>query len=90
MSLNSKRRFYLLKWLAAERRDEPTADRWREKHLAEPGTALPANFPFMSALTSRGYTTVQDLDGAPLRELARVGLRGRDADEVLKALAALT
>ena len=85
----TRRRHCLLKRLFAERRDDPNADTWKHKQLAEPGDVLPPSFPWLSTLSAAGYTTVQDLDGATHRELRRIGLNRRDADEILAALAAL-
>lgn len=63
---------------------------WRSKQEAQPGTALPSNFPFLSTLDVGGYTTQEDLTGADTYELQRIALLGtRDAQAVLDALALL-
>lgn len=63
---------------------------WRAKQEAQPGNALPSTFPFLTALTTGGYTTREDLDGADLYELQAIALLAkRDAQVVLDAYAAL-
>lgn len=47
---------------------------WKSKQEAQPGTALPATFPFLSDLADAGYTTREDLDGADEYELKRIAL----------------
>ena len=89
MSVNSKRRYYLLKRLQARRhcREE---DAWIGKQAALGGNALPASFPHLAALTAAGYSTTEDLTGAAPDELVEfVNLSFRDAAAVLAALSAL-
>jgi hypothetical protein len=63
---------------------------WRAKQEAQPGTALPSTFPFLSQLAAGGYTTQQDLHGADSCELQEIAdLNPRDAQAVLSALAML-
>lgn len=63
---------------------------WQGKQEGEPGTALPTTFPSRDALVAAGYSTKEDLDGAHAVELEKtVGLSKRDAQAVLKALAAI-
>jgi hypothetical protein len=65
-------------------------DVWVNKQEAEPGVLLPATFPSLSVLSTAGYTTVEDLDGADTHELRRAtGMSQRQAEAVLAALAAL-
>lgn len=85
--VRSKRRFYLHKRLT---NDYDMAAVWRSKQEAEPGDALPAEFPLRAKLAAIGYTTVQDLDGADEHELRRVGIAATDAAKVMAALAELT
>lgn len=87
--LKTPRRFYLRKrtyW-----RDSAVSileSAFRAKQEAQPGTALPSTFPYLSKLSvyTAGYTTVQDLDGADVDELTRAGLTIREARIVLAAL----
>lgn len=89
MSVNSKRRYYLLKRLHA-RRFCYEEDAWIVKQAAIAGTALPASFPHLGALATAGYSTTEDLNGAAQAELVEFAkLNPRDADVVLAALAAL-
>lgn len=86
MSVGSVRRFYLLKRQAAAALDEPLAETWQAKQEAEPGTALPADFPDLEVLVAAGYSAVEDLDGAEAQELVDLGLAPHRADAVLLAL----
>ena len=52
---------------------------WRAKQEAQPGTALPADFPYLSRLAAEGYTTVHDLDGADVEEMISAGFNEREA-----------
>lgn len=84
------RRYYLLKRLVAEDFcDETFVEVWRAKQEAEPGTALPSDFPVLSKLSAKGYTTREDLDGADEAELASAGLKTNEARAVLAALVTL-
>lgn len=47
---------------------------WKYKQEAQPGTALPATFPFLADLALSGYTTREDLNGADEYELKRIAL----------------
>lgn len=63
---------------------------WRAKQEAQPGTPLPATFPFLFDLANGGYTTREDLDGADVFELVQIArLHRGDAHIVLTAFAAL-
>lgn len=84
------RRFYLMKRLAALREQSGFDQVWQAKQEAEPGTALPSDFPNRAALVSAGYSTAEDLDGADADELRNnAGLHAAQATEVLNAAAAL-
>jgi hypothetical protein len=87
----SYRRYLLLKRLAfRETESFALQGVYRQKQEAQPGTALPAGFPFFASLTAAGYTTQEDLVGATRDELSRyVGISSRDADAVLTAFADL-
>jgi hypothetical protein len=86
----SLRRFYLRKRLAATREGSNFIEVWKAKQQAEPGTALPADFPARAALISAGYSTAEDLDGADAAELRNnAGLRAAEAAAVLTAASAL-
>lgn len=88
--LKTPRRYYLHKRLFARMALEDSERIWQAKQEAEPGTALPASFPFLSELTQIGYTTREDLDGADEDELTRhAGFSTRDASAILAAFAAL-
>lgn len=89
-SFTSTRRYYLAKRQDA-RADCDTAIEgvWRSKQEAEPGTALPDDFPHLEALTALGYTTEEDLDGADAAELTDLGMSQRDARSVISAFEAL-
>jgi hypothetical protein len=62
---------------------------WKAKQEAEPGTALPADFPQLTALDAAGYTTDVDLDGADANELITAGFTRREAEAVLSAFESL-
>ena len=88
--LRRPRRYYLLKARAADDRcEEASADMWRGKQQAQPGSALPATFPVLEKLSCAGYTTVEDIDGADECELVDAGLTRTEAEVVLAELAAL-
>jgi len=81
------RRYYLLKRLeAVSLGDTALASVWQAKQEAEPGTALGASFPSLTALAACGYTTTEDVDGASLDELQDIGLTATQATAVLAAL----
>lgn len=83
------RRFYLHKRLEARIEFSSLEPVWQAKQEAEPGTALPADFPHLTELTALGYTTHEDLDGADESELERAGLTLRQSKIVIAAFAAL-
>lgn len=88
--LKSVRRVYLHKRIAARAQLSNLEPVWQAKQEAEPGTALPASFPFLSELEAVGYTTREDLDGADADELVdHVSLSKRDAEAVIAAFQAL-
>ena len=84
-TIPTPRRYYLLKRRATLDREESITSQWHAKQDEEPGTALPASFPFLSLLGTF-YTTVEDLDGASERELVSFGLTRREATSVLCAV----
>lgn len=85
--VKSLRRFYLHKRLyAALYEDSELALTWRSKQEAQSGTELPASFPERSTLGELGYSTVEDLDGADIEELSRVGFSSNQATSILAAL----
>ena len=88
MSVLSTRRYYLLKRLFL-RRNCLEEDVWVGKQQAEPGVALPPEYPSLARLTELGYSTVEDLNGATSDELLDQGLTKREAAAVLAALAPL-
>lgn len=88
--IRSPRRYALAKWLVQKELDDATAGVWRSKQLAEPGTALPADFPSRAALVAKGYSTAHDIDGADADELrVNVGLLAEQAAAVIAAAARL-
>lgn len=81
------RRWYLLQaqW-ARDTFQEGLASLLYGKQQEQPGTPLPANFPFRAALIAANYTALEDITGANADELVRaVGLSGRDAATVIAA-----
>ena len=87
MSIESPRRYYLLKSKEAARRfDDAMASVWLAKQLEEPGTPLESGFPFKSRLATVGYVAREDLVGATENELLQAGLATREAAAVLAAL----
>ncbi len=84
-TIERARRYYLLKRRAALSREESIEAQWHANQDEEPGTALPASFPFLSLLGTF-YTTVEDLDGAGVEELRSLGLTEKQACAVLLAV----
>lgn len=83
------RRYYLLKRLAlASSGDEEMSLVFKTKQQNEPGTALPIDFPSRAALILAGYTALEDVNGADVNELRRIGLSSLDAKRVLNAATA--
>jgi hypothetical protein len=88
--LKRPRRYLLLKRLSSRTTEDGLWNVWKQAQEAQPGTALSAGFPSLSALAEAGYTTIEDLDGADAAELKdNCGLSARDAQAVLTALAPL-
>lgn len=86
------RRYLLLKELAARALGfDGLAAAWKGYRLERTsGTALPDTFPFRALLTSIGYSTYEDVDGATIDELLRYTPLGTvDAQSVLTAHRAL-
>lgn len=88
-TLNSTRRFYLLKRLHAKRLTDDSEGIWRGKQEAIAGTNLPADFPLLTRLESAGYTTIEDLNGADARELRVSCFTAEESERILAALAPL-
>ncbi len=84
-TIERARRYYLLKRRAALDREESIEAQWHAKQDGEPGTALPATFPFLSLLGTF-YANVEDLDGADVAELRSFGLSEKQACAVLSAV----
>lgn len=85
--IGSPRRYYLSKRHAAiDNGDRALALVWRSKQEAEPGTALPSDFPHLTALQGCGYKTTEDLNGADVQELTELGFETREATAILTAL----
>ena len=87
-SINSPRRYYLLKRLVTQSRDESIEAQWHAKQVEVAGTALPSSFPSLSLLGAF-YTTVEDLNGADVAELRDFGLTKKQAEAVIAAAAPL-
>lgn len=85
-SINSTRRFYLLKRFASEGSGDEIEQVWRAKQEAIPGSPLPSSFPLRERLSSVGYSTFEDLTGADTRELRRRGFARDEAEAVIAAL----
>jgi hypothetical protein len=66
--------------------DWALAGAWRWKQEQEPGTPLPADFPYAARLEPLGYTTYEDLDGADVPELMRLGFSSSEAKAILAAV----
>lgn len=81
------RRYYGRKAQAARKEGNPLYEAWLAKQLGQPGTALPSDFPYLSALNDSGYYAVEDLYGADALELLRVAnLTNQESARVLAAL----
>lgn len=84
MTIQSVRRYYLGKRRQALELEEwALADVWATKQVAEPGTALPLDFPLRSRLADNFYLTDTDLLGADEDELIAVGFNQREATTIL-------
>jgi len=80
------RRYYLRKRLASRLTRDGLEAVWHAKQDEVPGEPLAEGFPHRSRLASAGYSTVEDLDGATVKELQQAGLSRREATAVLAAL----
>jgi len=72
--------------------DDPESDAawaWQGFQERSPSTALPANFPELTALAALGYTAQADLEGADLEELTKQGISAKHAARILVAYAEL-
>lgn len=89
-TVNSVRRYYLLKAFSARDREERTIEGvWRAKQAEIAGTSLAADFPARAKLVAAGYSTVEDLRGATADELRkRASLSRREAAVALATLEA--
>ncbi len=82
------RRYYLLKQIAIRARGcDALAAVFASKQSAQPGNQLPTEFPARAKLALRGYTTIEDIDGADASELGRAGLSSKEAALVIEAVA---
>lgn len=82
----TRRRYYLLKRLAARRMGYGAVEAvWRGKQESEPGTPLSSNIR-SAALSSAGYTCREDLEGASLAELVDAGVPHFEATAALASL----
>lgn len=59
---------------------------WREKRLAEHGTALPAAFPWRARCLALGVLAIEDLDGASERSLESIGLSARQSCDIFNRI----
>lgn len=85
----SARRYYLQKaFQAGEVEDFGARGAWLAKQDAETGTALDSAVPHQADLAALvpPYTTAEDLDGATVDELVKVGLSRSKARAVIDAL----
>jgi hypothetical protein len=86
-TLGSVRRYYLAKRHAAlDNGDKALELVWEGKQLAEPGEALPTDFPYAARLIALGYVALEDLAGADAEELTDQGFTSRESTEILAAL----
>ncbi len=87
-TIETPRRYYLLKRRITLDREDSITTQWHAKQDEEPGTPLPASFPFLDRLGTF-YSTQEDLDGADVPELQSFGFTRRDACIILTAEANL-
>lgn len=89
--IKTPRRYYLSRrrYFLTVEYDAAMAGAWRSKQEAEPGTALPSTFPFLSRLATECYETEEDLDGADECELIDAGFTQWEARTILAALVPL-
>ena len=82
-SINFPRRYYLLQRIRARADESPTEPAWQAKQKEQPGTPLPAAFPYRARLFAVGYETYADFIGADENELrVNVGLTPRECELV--------
>ena len=88
--IKSVRRYYLLKRRSShELGDIALRDVWAHKQTEEqPGTPLPADFPFRDELIAAWYEAIEDIDGADECELVEQGFSSGQAAEILAAVPA--
>lgn len=86
-TINSVRRYYLLKRFASQQACDGLEQVWRGKQEAAPGVPLSDSFPYRSRLVEQGYSTVEDLNGADVCELQTHCFSPVEAAEILTALA---
>ena len=78
------RRWYRLQELQAEASPTPgAAGYWRERRLAELGTALPAWVPGRQSLLNAGVLCVEEVYGANTTELRGYGLSSAEAERLV-------
>lgn len=87
--LSNPRRYYLHQRIEARQVEDDSERVWQAKQEAQPGTALPSDFPWRAELETMGYTAREDIDGADADELVRAGLTERQANDVISAAKAL-
>jgi len=81
------RRYYFFKeTVALARGDDGLSYAWRDKRLAETGTALPAAFPWRALAIAAGVLAIEDLDGASARAIEGLGLTYRAALDIYNRL----
>lgn len=89
--VTSARRFL---WLTQKNRtstgDTGPADAFRERRLAQNGTALPATFPYRATLLTAGVLAVEEVVGAHVPELRSYGLTTPQAERLILWLERLT
>lgn len=85
------RRVYFFKQIAATLRgDDGLSDVWREKRLAQTGTALPPTFPWRSQTLAVGVLALEDLDGASARSIEALGLAFYQATDIFNRIEGIT
>lgn len=85
------RRVYFFKERATVARgDDGLSCVWREKRLAQHGTALPTAFPWRARCVAVGVLAIEVLDGASERSLESLGLSARQARDIFHRIERIT